>query len=352
MRHRRSISRPLLLVMATLLVGVFAFAGVASGQTRDEVRDALEKTDALLQSAQDIVTERGPGRGLTSLDLAKNFQARAWDAFNRNQMRVAFGLTERAREEIYRALNSVRPGEDNEGEVERQLERTDAILQEAVDRLQDRRAGLLRHRLESATNTQRRAWDLFHERQMRPALRLTLQARDMLLNLPGRGPGGDRMLPGGEVGIDTQLERLEAALGRVSDRLADTGNEVAAQHWEKARQALTEARRAYDEGEEDHADQLLRRTRTELETAMRLLMKDNRTEQVGALIASARERWDLVGGEVRESGDQRLVDWHEQANAHLSDAEMAHSKGNNQRALILTRRAIDLLDRISGETGL
>jgi hypothetical protein len=210
---------------------------------------------------------------------------------------------------------------------------------------------MLRRRIESAGNTQRRAWDLFHERQLRPALRLTLQARDMLTGLTSQGPLGGRGPFGGEVGVDAQLDRLEAALERVSERLEATGNEPALQHWERAHATLGEARHAHENGDDDHAEQLLHRTRTELESAMRILMKETRTEEIAVLLASARERWELAVPGVQESGDSQLSDWLTQADKHLNDAEHAHAEGNNQRALILTRRAIDLLDRIAGETG-
>lgn len=345
--NRRPNGRPGVMVALILLLGILVFAGTTSGQTREDVRSALEKTDALLGSAEDIIGERGPGRGPAGLEMARVLQGRAWDAFNRQMDRLALDLTERARQEIYRALNSIRPGEDNEGEVERQLERTDAMLQAVSDRALDGALGMARHRFGAAMNTQRRAWDLFHERQLRPALRLTLQARDMISGIP---PHGDLSAPGGLSGLEAQIERLDAASHRVSDRLADTPHPDAQRHWEGARLALAEARRAMHAGEGRRSEQMLARVRGELEAAMRLLMRDGAPGEVEPLIAMARERWRLVGSQMTESEDSQMRLWHEQAARHLDNAQSALSGGNTQRALVQTRRAIELLDRISTNT--
>ncbi|GAB4320994.1 MAG: hypothetical protein Kow0074_11690 [Candidatus Zixiibacteriota bacterium] len=341
----RLIAQSVILVIgAVLLLG-----GTALAQGRDDVRGQLERTDELIESARNLISESGSISGNAVLDQAIRHQNSAWEAFNRGHWGQAWMLTERARNELYRALGNIRQSENNESEVERQLERTDVILDEARDRLGSHPAIGMRRAVDMAVTTQRRAWDLYRERNLRPALRLTLEARQMVLRFSDKATGG----PGGgqldDITFNIRMEQLQQALERVETRLGNTDNTAAHQHVENARRMLEEARQSYGNGENTRADRALKDARRELERAMRLVVADVRADEITALVETAEERLDLLRAPVMQAGDTQLQTWLNQAAENLVQAREALNLGRNQRALYLTRTAVDRLNRIADE---
>lgn len=351
-RKRPNRRRPVGVIGLLILGFVLLYSGTALGQGRPEVQAQLERTDELLENARELISEAGSVSGRTVLEQAVRHQKNAWQAFNRGRWGQALKLTERARDELYRALGNIRPSVNNEGEVERQLERTDIVLEEARDRIGSRQAPLARRALDMATTTQRRAWDLYRERNLRPALRLTLEARQMIFRLAGDASNalGHRQLD--DVTFRTRYEQLQQALERVEGRLGADGNPQAQQHIETARRLLDNSRESFANGERDRTDRWLNDARRELERAMRLVVADVRADEITVLIETAEERLDLLRSPVLESGDTQLLTWFDQASESLALAREALNEGRNQRALFHTRNAADLLNRIADEVQL
>lgn len=351
MRKCESIKKPILLAGLAFVLAFFAVVGSAFGQGRDDIRAALEKTDNLLEQARGIVREAGSDRGSVALQSAEEAQKQAWGAYHRGQLRRAEQFTERARDEIYRALGSIRPSADNDNEVERQLERTDAVLQDARDRLGPGRARMPLQRLEAAFNLQQRAWDLYRERRLRPALKLTLQARESVLRLGGGAPGDGQGRDTDPRALEARLERLTEAADRVGERVAQGSNSKAEEIWKRAVENLKDAEEAMNSGDARRADQLLQQTREQLDRAVRLVLREVRTDEVGVLIEAATERWELQQPLVNEASDDRLRDWRQSAGENLERARQAISDGATRQALVETRRAVELLDKIDNELG-
>lgn len=350
MVKRESIKHTLIFTGLAFVIAFFAVVGDAAGQGRDDIQAALEKTDNLLEQARDIVREAGSDRGSVGLNSAEQWQKQAWEAYHRGQWRRAEMLTERARDQVYRALGSIRQSEDNENEVERQLERTDQVLNEARDRLGPGRARMPQERLEAALNQQRRAWDLYRERRLRPALRLTLQARESVLRMGG-GMGNRQGVATDPNVLDTRLERLTEASDRVGQRVDQASNPRAEDILKRANENLKTAEEALNNGETRRADQLLRQVRTQLDRAMRLVLREVRTDEVGVLIEAATERWELLQTAVDDADNEQLREWHRQAGDDLERAHQAVSNGNSRQALVQTRRAVEQLDKIENELG-
>lgn len=351
MIKRNSIQQPLIFAALAFIIAFFAVVGNAAGQGRDDIQAALEKTDNLLEQARDIVREAGSDRGSVGLNSAEQWQKQAWEAFRRGQWRRAEMMTERARDQIYRSLGSIRQSEDNDNEVERQLERTDQVLGEARDRLGPGRARMPQERLEAAFNQQRRAWDLYRERRLRPALRLTLQARESVLRMGGGGMGFRQGIASDPRVLETRIERLTDASDRVGERVRQSSNPRAEEIWKRAVENLKTAEESLNKGDTKRTDQLLRQVRQQLDRAMRLVLREVRTDEVGVLIEAANERWELLETAVQDADNERLRAWHREAGDHLVRAHQAVSNGNSRQALVQTRRVVELLDKIENELG-
>ena len=350
-RQQRQLRLPISLIWLLLITVILAFSGTAFGQNGTEVRSYLERTDELIENGKSIITDAGSRNAAQMLEQAEHMQKNAWDAYNRHQWRQALMFSERARDEVYRGLGNIRQSEDNESEVERQLDRTDNVLRDAQDRLGVAPRMGPRRRLEMASNMQRRAWDLYHERRLRPSLQLTLQARQMVLRLADDVAGSGPADGIGQQDIEVRLERLREAIDRVSDRVNATNNAEAQQNVEAAKAALDDAQRAYDSGDYRAADKSLITARRHLEHAMQTVVQNIQTGEISTLIAAAQERWNLAEQSVNDSGDDQLREWLRQAAENLDRARAALSEGNNQRALVQTRRAIEFLDRIYDDLG-
>jgi len=333
------------------IIAFFAVVGNASGQGPDDVQAALEKTDNLLEQARDVIREAGSDRGLAGLRSAEEWQKQAWDAFRRGQWRRAAMFTGRARDEIYRSLGSIRQSEDNDNEVERQLERTDQVLGEARDRLGPGPSTMPRDRLDAAFNQQRRAWDLYRERRLRPALKLTLQARESVLRMGGGAPGNRHGMDTDPRALEARLERLTEASERVGERVGQSSNAQAEDVWKRAMANLKSAEEALNNGDTRRTDQLLRQARVQLDRAMRLVLREVRSDEVGVLIEAATERWELLQTPVQDSDNEQLREWHQQAGDNLERAHQALGNENTRQALVQTRRAVQLLDKIENELG-
>jgi hypothetical protein len=83
--------------------------------------------------------------------------------------------------------------------------------------------------------------------------------------------------------------------------------------------------------------------------AVRMLEERLRAEDVEALIGDARRRWENLGDDVEASGDSKLRGWYADAGADLGQADEALRRGELKRALVQTRSAMGLLDRIADE---
>lgn len=360
MRYNNHIRRAIFFAALAAGLCLFGLAGVAAGQTRDDVRMQLEQTDRLLDRARDAVSQIDGRRAQEMLRTAERIQQQAREFFDRGQLRQAERMTQMVRRNLLDLWSAFRQNEDNFNEVERQLEHTDRAMQEARDQIGPDAAPPLVRRLEGATDMQRRAWDLYRQRQLRPALKLTLQARDMVMNIvagggmgPGHGPGpgaGDR--ENGGIAFEPRFDRLHDAAERVGERVKETDNAAAREMWQHAQAALEDARAAHDNGDDRRADLLLRQTREFLERAMRQMQREVRGEEIGGLIASVRDRLDLLSTPVHDSEDRHIQQWYDEARQHLERAQDALNNGTLQSALVQTRKAVSLMDKIADELGI
>ena len=123
-----------LLLLAVGTLCVLCLPAIAGAQTREDVAAELDKTDRVIEKAQDLLDETGAPRGREALDMAVRLQLQARQSFAGNNLRMAERLTRDARNRALAAVSGIRH-EDNEQAVERELERTDRVLEEVTERI-------------------------------------------------------------------------------------------------------------------------------------------------------------------------------------------------------------------------
>lgn len=343
---RASLVPFLLMLLALGTLCVLCLPAIAGAQSRDDVTAEIEKTDRVIEKARDLLDETGAPRGRGGLGMAERLQERARMAFNNNNLRLALGLTRDARDRALSALSGVRRAEDSEAAVERELERTDRALEDARDRMPD--GELARNRMGQAQVAQNRAWQLFRERRLRAALKVTLEAREGINRLGLRGPFG----PGARSRLgdhtERQLERLAPAIERVGEKI-QPDNARGTEELNLAQASYQAAQGAFNEGRFVMAERHIRQTREALMRAVRTVEERLSAEDVSALIGDARRRWENLGEDVESADNARLREWHRQAGNDLDLAGGALQAGQLRQALVQTRSAMGLLDRIADE---
>lgn len=332
----------MLLALGTLCV--LCLPALASAQTRDEVEAEIEKTDRVIEKARELLDETGAPRGRGALDMAERLQNQAKQSFTNNNLRIALGLTREARDRALASLSGIRRGEDNEEAVERELDRTDRVIEEVTDKFSGGQMAM--RRLDQARTTQNRAWELFRNRQLRSALKLTLEARDTAARMGMRSRFGPSARDRLGDHVERQLERLGMAIDRVSENITPD-NSTGTDALNQARQSYQDAEKAYGEGQYLIAERQLRQTREALMRAVHTVEASLGVEDVQALIDDARRRWESLGEDVEESANTQLLSWHQEAGTDIAEAETAVQNGELTRALVQTRSAMGLLDRIA-----
>jgi len=335
-----------LLLLAVGTLCVLCLPAIAGAQTREDVAAELDKTDRVIEKAQDLLDETGAPRGRGALDMAVRLQVQARQAFASNNLRMAERLTRDARNRALAAVSGIRRSEDNEQAVERELERTDRVLEEVTERIGGVTLGA--RRLEQARGMQNRAWELFRNRSLRPALKMTLEAREMVAGMALRGRPGPGQVDRLGDHVERQLERLGLALEKLNENITPE-NTRGQDELNLAQASYRAAQSAFNDGQYLLAERHVRQTREALMRAVRMLEERLRAEDVEALISDARRRWENLGDDVEASGDSKLREWYADAGADLGQADDALRRGELKRALVQTRSAMGLLDRIADE---
>jgi hypothetical protein len=209
----------------------------------EQLEQMLRKTDETLRDTAPRIREADVGEALRMLDVAQGQEQEAWGAFRSRRAKLAVKLTLMARETADRALRLAEGGgADQAGFVERQLRRTDQLIEDAARRLSESEAARDPQALLSgAYRLQTQAKRQFRREHPQLALGLTRQAR-----LAVR-----RVLDRSDVQPDAADVRalIETTDALVSDlRAAAVGNDRALDLLARAGRLLQDARRALDDG--------------------------------------------------------------------------------------------------------
>lgn len=197
----------------------------AQDPTGDRVQFALDLTDRRIEQAQVLAAGSDNERAEAEITVAVDLQARAMEAFNASQLRVALDLTLNARRHADRAIALFKNLPDPD-RVSVQLERTRELIDRARDRIEECNSDRARALLRVATEMQGRAESAARDGRYLAALQLTLSARERALR--------SLRLCNLE---DNAHDAAERALRRTRE-VIDRAREVVAEHGDEAARAL------------------------------------------------------------------------------------------------------------------
>ena len=211
------------------------------------MRGEYDRSQQVIERAQNVINEASQyrqnemvriavGLARTVLNNAKDLQDQARDGFTSDAAVVVASCikrTEMARDKAWRAINIIKEArdrlnsqtEENENIVQRQLEKTDQLAARLEANMGADSPRRLSEMFDSARDNQRRAWELYYKRQLRPALRLSLQAEkslNKLTELMKTGQGNGQRL-------ENQLRLLEQQMEQARQMAAECSSPEAAQ---------------------------------------------------------------------------------------------------------------------------
>jgi len=277
-----------IVIFGVLIIAALVALDNASAQQNfrygnDNLRRDLEKTDRVIERARSVIGENNaaPAGEIIQvaldqagrlLEVAISIQREAYTFRNTATVSgLATGrkLTLEAREKAWKAILVRRSAEgkieENEKTVLNQLEKTDRLLERIQNELQPATPDQLISFFDSARESQRRAWELYYERNLKAALKLSHQAERTLKKV-------------------AEKYRQSASLRQ---RLQ---NRIAAQ-----KQKVLRAEEMAGSCRSNEADLLLKRIRKSM-TDIEQAIADNRLKKTGQLLEQNRQNLRKLAG--------------------------------------------------------
>lgn len=134
-----------------------AQGGIGLNDPQEAVRIEIERTEHVLERAEEIVSTSNHETLRAMLDLARELQEKAKQHFQAKNLREAAQFTLKAREIALRVINEGQ----SIGSTERRLERAAEMLDRAREAIQQSDDQRLITLYEAAKEQMRRAWELF-----------------------------------------------------------------------------------------------------------------------------------------------------------------------------------------------
>lgn len=230
----------------TLQARRFATRAVGFARSDDvleqRARRELENADNMLRGATERIAENPSSPALRLLDEARAQIDRGRRQLGEQHFEASFRLALSAQRLIRQALeiNDVAAGEPQR--VERELERTDNMIERAGEPVRESHDQDAIALLDRATTLQRTAWESFRAGQVRAAVPRTREARQLAARAVARvnGPVSEQRVIEEIGATDRVLEQAREAIASSADPSASRVLENARMHQERANDLLGE----------------------------------------------------------------------------------------------------------------
>jgi len=231
-------------------------------------------------------------------------------------------------------------------EAEEQLGVTQRLIDEVAPRVEESDVRMVHEIFERANDMQGRATEMLEDGNCRMALRLTMQAREMVRRVVTLLEGGHhgRVTPEMAARAVRETDRL---IERAEPVITESDNEDAQAMFERAVEIQGNARESLEDEEFERAFALTRQARELVARALRLV--EGPVEPDPERVLAALERTDEIieeaTGEITESGNEEAISLLERATEAQENAHSAYDEDNYRVAMGLTMRAREMIRR-------
>lgn len=286
---------PLLLIGIALIV--FMVQPVF-GQSASRVEEEIEFTDKVIHRATQLVGESGSAQAVQYLDKAIHLQSIAKENMQGNtESKSAMSFTMQARTHAEKAIAIVRSGGENQELVQRELERTQEILnraQEYFDLAQlDRTLAIY----EQALSAQNKAEELFNQNRQKMALTSTLKAREILES----GLESARLSRQAE----KELERAGMLIDRATEMLRDMNLNETPGEFKNAVRYYEEALDLYEKGQFQKSFENTLKSREMILNTIERAEQDAQERNFPKVLSQLEEKYSSAQDKIRTSGNSQ-----------------------------------------------
>ncbi len=322
----------IIFLIAFSLAGSSALAQLDQNRIRNRFAGELEKTGRVIEQARLAIS-----RSITAYDseYLRIANRQAEELLTRavavqNSARIIYNANSTLTELVYgekrtimarelalkaiaikkRAAGKV---EENENTVLRQLEKTNRLIEKfrenALGNVPDR----FKSAFDSALDYQRRAWELYRERSLRAALKLSRQAEKSLLKL------GERLRSGNMENrrLQNQILQTEQKMEQLRLEIHECDSDEARGLLNRADEKLKECFQNLSENKNEKARNTLKNTQRLLRQAARLCSD---TESLTRAVNRLKTEIEKHAEQIIQSGNETAVRLLESARRHLNDA--------------------------------
>ena len=339
------------LMLPMLLLSIWAVTTVgAQDEPRERLEAVIDKTDEIIQQAQETVAESGSERARNQLAMAIRLQGMARGIitnllYDLNETRIIqiSKYTMSARIKAQRAIAIIRQEEENEDYVRRRLEKTDQIIRQVNDEFRESSSPALRLLLDTAEEQQQRAMELFRNRRLKAALQVTIQTEKSLSQALERRDGLTRA----QSRFETQMDRYLALRERIETD-GDGGSPTIAENLRNAETLRAQADDLAAESQYARAEKVMAEA---VEMLSRVAEQVREPAKIKAALDDLRAEADRIKEQVETHTRREIQEQFRTMLEHLEKAGQFYDRGDYDAAAAQLQAARQFLSRVKRALG-
>jgi len=320
--------RPLIIIILFLTVFL---TNTVFGQTGTPVEYEIERTEKIIERAQNYISDSGDEQARQYFEKAIFHQDKAYTYFANNNEQNALIHTMRARALAEKATGLVNKNNENQDLVQRELDRTNEILEHAQEYFD--LAELDRNLIiyEQARIAQNRANELLLQNQKKMALASTLKARDIL----EKGLESARLAR--QAG--RELERTAMLMDRAVDMMREMQYGELPGEFDQAKQYQMEAQEYYNTGKfQECYNKTLRARELIVNTIDRAELKAQE-RNFPKFISNLETKLSGLLVDAGKTQNKRVIRLLDRACDEIDQARESYQKNNIKQGMLHLRRA-------------
>lgn len=315
----------------------------------DQLRATVDKTQDVIAEAKEAVSESGSERARNQLAMAIRLQNAAMEmmrsgaVFSQTFAMQVGKYTLNARSRAQRAIAITRQSEENEDYVRGRLERTDDLIRQAEEEVDNQIPPGLKVLIDSARDQQERARELFRNRRLKASLQLTLQTERSLIRAMEQQGTHVRAQKRYQAQIDRYIQLREQIEANGDADLPETVGLL-----KNAETFRVQAEKLADQERYGRADKIMTQA---VEVLAREAERLREPAKIKAALENLTGEMERVKERVENSNASGIREEYQNARQHVKKATELYAQNNYEAAAAQIQAARQLMQRIARALG-
>lgn len=339
MRNKKRLPSTVPIIALLLLLMLVFLSAEASGQGNVNRAEAeLQRTDRIIEEAHSMLQETTNIKAQELVEQAGAVQEYAWESYRDRQYNQAMKLTANARSLVSKAIGLMNRRQENSSFVDKEIERTDALLDRIQGEFTGAEQGAALTMLEQALRLQDRAKEFYSEQQLKQALNLTLRARQFLEKMTEGIGNRNRQ----QFLAQRASEAVERLLDEWRETIRNSSDDAAVILFEKAERDYERSRELMSQEHWGQANALMANIAATINKARRLVAGGTGADDAQRALTTAGDRLSRLQEAATELGTDDADDLLDEAQEKLEKARKYYDEGEYDRVLIVIRVVVEL----------